>query len=160
MDSQTRLRHFCTIGCRLVALAVGAVLVAAGLAKFAHLDAFRAVLIEHGLLTGATVHIATIGFPTAECLVGLHLVFSGLGSERRCAAALLLGGVLFLGTSAYAIGLSIDPPPKPVPCGCGFSIGPVNDWRPIAIRNGVFAALLPGIGLALRKSAHSRAQGA
>ncbi|MCW5777369.1 MAG: hypothetical protein KIS87_13105, partial [Phycisphaeraceae bacterium] len=99
---------------------------------------------QHGLIPESLARSAAWGVSAAEVVVGIFAawcIVSGRGS--RVALGALALAALMGAMAVYATGLVFFPPPAPVPCGCGIgSTLPVEDWTPIATRNGLFTSIL------------------
>lgn len=136
-----------------VLLTAAAVMFAAFL-KVDDIQEFRRILIAQRLIgenqSGLTAWVIT----GAE--LGIGCVAFGLALQRplRLAAiAALMMALLFAAFAIYSAALVVFPPPKPVPCGCGFSPLPVSDWAGIAARNGAITTTCAIFGLSVLRVA-------
>lgn len=125
------------VQCAIVAAA--SVLLYTGFAKWADPDAFAAVLAEHAVIPSAALGPATYAVPSAEILIGLLAclwAFSPATAARASGAVSLV----FAAFAVYALMVLQNPPGQPTGCGCGFSSAPIEDWRPIVLRNASVAS--------------------
>ncbi len=131
-----------TVARSILVLLIATWLIVAGIGKLADLDGFAEALRAHGLIAGPLIQVVSFVLPFVEVLIGAGVVW-GLASGspvRRLVPPLV---AVFLAFVLYAAWLSINPPPRPAPCGCGISAVPVENWWPIVIRNtGVIVLLV------------------
>jgi len=117
--------------------------------KFSSLETFHEALRAHALVPRALLPFTTWAMPILELSVGALAIWRLLttGSTRAPAVALL---VVFVMLTAYTTVLAIRPPAEPAGCGCGLSRAVVEHWWPLAVRNGVAAAILVACALGVR----------
>lgn len=120
------------------------VFLVSGFRHFAELPHFADLLIKHGLIPEAIAGAAAWGVSGAEVVVGVLAAWC-LVTDRggRIALGALAVAALMGAMALYATALVVWPPPTPVPCGCGVGASlPVEDWTPIAMRNGLVTAVM------------------
>ena len=85
--------------------------------------------------------MAAWAIPLAELSAAAGTLWLLLSSRhiRRAAIPLLAA---FGALTLYATVLSVSPPARPAGCGCGLSSTPINNWWPLAIRNGACTAVI------------------
>lgn len=132
--------------------AVAALLVAAGAVvflvsgfrHFAEMRHFSDLLVKHDLIPESLAGAAAWSVSGAEVVVGVIAAWC-LVTDRgsRLALGALAVAALMGAMALYATALVFWPPPTPVPCGCGVGVSlPVEDWTPIATRNGLVTAVM------------------
>ncbi|MFG0241395.1 MAG: MauE/DoxX family redox-associated membrane protein [Phycisphaerales bacterium JB054] len=133
---------------RLLLLGVSVLFVVTGALKLQDPEAFAFALRSHGLVPDGMIFMAVWAVAVAELVCGTLGVWCAL---RRRWVGTRLGAILcstvFFAFTVYAIGLVVDPPPVPVPCGCIAANVEVQSWWPIAARNGLIASVLSAIGM-------------
>ncbi|GIK18381.1 MAG: hypothetical protein DYG93_02135 [Leptolyngbya sp. PLA2] len=141
MTDFSRVRK--TVAALLVA--AGAVIfLVSGFRHFAELRHFSDLLLKHDLIPESLAGAAAWGVSGAEIVVGVVAAWCLVTDRgRRIALGALAVAVLMGAMSLYATSLVFWPPPVPVPCGCGIGAAlPVEDWTPIAMRNGLLTAVM------------------
>lgn len=126
-------------------VAAGAVVfLVSGFRHFAEMRHFSDLLIKHDLVPEAIAGATAWGVSGAEVVVGVVAAWC-LVTDRggRIALGALAVASLMGAMAVYATALVFWPPPTPVPCGCGVGASlPVEDWTPIAMRNGLLTAVM------------------
>ena len=130
------------------AMVTGTGLIFLAIAKLSDVPAFRGIVRAHGFVPESLLSTVAAAVPAMELVIGLTCIGAVASrSDRRW--PLLLVAALFAGMTAYAVVLAVRPPASPVPCGCGLSTHPVENWWLVAVRNAslcgitVLAARLP-----------------
>ncbi len=128
-------------------VAAGAVVfLVSGFRHFAEMRHFSDLLVKHDLIPESLAGTAAWGVSGAEVVVGIIAAWC-LVTDRggRIALGALALAALMGAMALYATALVFWPPPVPVPCGCGIGTAlPVEDWTPIAMRNGLLTAVMAG----------------
>ncbi len=135
----------------VAALCIGVGLFALGIHKLLDFESFIGAVRLQSLVSAEYLGIAAASFVTLEAACGIAAIV--LVVIDRVRAGLIICASVVLTTAFYSTALAFRPPPKPAPCGCGFSSLNVKDWRPHA------AALWVTCGVLLGLSALARKQG-
>lgn len=133
---------------RLLLLGAGVLFVVTGALKLQDPEAFAFALRAQGLVPDSMIPAAVRVVTGAELACGTLGIWCVL--RRRWVGTrigAILGSAVFLAFTAYALGMVVDPPPVPVPCGCVAAKAEVQSWWPIAARNGLIASALSAIGM-------------
>ncbi|MCL4742637.1 MAG: hypothetical protein KJZ54_10590 [Phycisphaerales bacterium] len=126
-------------------VAAGAVVfLVSGFRHFAEVPEFADLLVKHDLIPESLAGAAAWGVSGAEVVVGIVAAWCVVVDRGARVALGALAVAALLGAMAlYATALVFWPPPTPVPCGCGVGASlPVEDWTPIATRNGLMTAVM------------------
>lgn len=126
-------------------VAAGAVVfLVSGFRHFVELPEFADLLVKHDLVPEPLAGAAAWGVSGAEVVVGIVAAWCVVADRGSRIALGALAVAALLGAMAlYATALVFWPPPTPVPCGCGVGVSlPVEDWTPIATRNGLVTAVM------------------
>ncbi|MDX2017234.1 MAG: hypothetical protein SFY95_06290 [Planctomycetota bacterium] len=130
----------------VVCVASAALLILSGAIKAMDLPSFARVIESQGLFTLPSAQTLASTVALAEIAVAAVAIAS-LVFDRRVLAARALG--LFVGIlCASVLILAINPPARPVPCGCALSSAPVESWWGLVGRNFGWLILLIGASLA------------
>jgi len=119
---------------KVILLAAAIMLLAFATNKAEDLAEFRATITAHGLLPASAAPVAATAAVSLEA--GLAILALVALAYRRPALACTILGAWFAVLALYCLGLVLDPPAKPVGCGCGFSSTPVASWLPLFVGNG------------------------
>lgn len=128
-----------------IPLFFGIMLVVAACGTFVDFGGFVSAVRAHGLVPGTAPAWAFGDMPAVEPALGVAAVWV-VGCGRRLTVPCLVAAGLFGAMAVYALLLVIRPRAKPVPCGCGLSPRPIEDWRMVAVRNGVACGALTVAG--------------
>lgn len=139
---------------RVVVVAAALSLIVAAALKAQDPSAFHEALAAHGVLPTFSLILAPWAVIALEVIVGSAALQSIIGGNWRLAAGAT--GAIFVCFAVYATALAIRPPVAPTGCGCGFGAAVVDDWTPLAARNGVSAmALLIAAAVLPRRTARA-----
>lgn len=135
---------------RVAVLAAALTLIVAAALKAQDPAAFHDALAAHGVLPPFSLGAASWLIIALELVVGAAALLNAIGGNWRAAACFT--GSIFLCFAVYSTALAIRPPAAPTGCGCGFGAAVIEDWTPLAARNGVAAlALLLAVGVLPRR---------
>jgi hypothetical protein len=145
-----------------VTLALAAALAYAAFAKLREPEAFRELIIAHGVIPADLAGLAAWAAPAGEialAFAALAALAGAFGSRATRRAGLLLGGAFFA-LAGYTALVAMAPPPEPVGCGCGMpgaSDAPLSPegWWMLTLRNAGLGLIALAAG-----AAASRAVGA
>lgn len=143
---------------RLGLLAAALLLLYTGMVKVSDIAAFARTLESHSLLPAWSVATFSIAVPSIEIILGAGVI-AALAFSRGLAVAAIAQAALFLAFMIYAGVINLRPPPEPTGCGCGLRAGPIEDWTPLVIQNGLSAAALAMAGMALAGTTARRSTG-
>lgn len=136
---------------RVAVLAAALTLIVAAALKGQDSAAFHDALAAHGVLPVFSLGLAPWAIIALEAVVGAAALLGIVGGNWRSAAGAT--GAIFLCFAVYATALAIRPPAATSGCGCGFGAAVVEDWTPLAARNGAAALILFVAGSTLPRSA-------
>jgi hypothetical protein len=132
----------------LLLLGVSVLFVVTGALKLQDREAFAFALRAQGLLPDGMIPVAVWAVASVELVcgsLGIWCVLRRRWIGTRIGA--IVCAVVFLAFTAYAVGLVVNPPPAPAPCGCVAAKAEVQSWWPLAARNGLIASALSAIGM-------------
>jgi hypothetical protein len=144
---------------RAIVLLGGTLFLFTGTSKIVDPAEFRRAIIGHALFPAFLVDLVARAFPCIEVAAGLLAIFASLLGPLWVRRAGWMLCLLHFALTLYASWLLLHPPRVPVGCGCGFVLARKNaDWSIIAIRNGLAAASLGGLSLAVSARPTSRVE--
>lgn len=141
---------------RAVVLAGALTFIVTGALKIQDPNAFHEALKAHGVIPTFAVAPAPYAIIGLELLVGVGALWGAMHNRWRPAA--LATGAVFACFVVYAFALVTRPPAAPSSCGCGFSAGIIEDWTPIALRNGLFVLALAVAAVVASKRGAEKAE--
>jgi hypothetical protein len=142
------LRRWLHAGGRLACLGAAWVVLFAAAIKLVDVPTFVATLAQHHPRAEGRLEPLAILLAAGEAAAGAWALALVLGKNWPRAALLL--AAVFLAFALYAAWLTAHPPPKPAPCGCGFSNRPIapDEWSATTLRNAGIAATCALLALA------------
>jgi len=120
-------------------------LMISGYAKLTDTPTFEAALIRHDLVPASFVPLLGLLFPLVE-VIASSLAVWWITSPRRLSRAGLGLAVIFAILGVYSVLMWWRPASEPVPCGCGFTRAPIDNWHLPTGQNLGTALVLLGVG--------------